>query len=55
MIPYRTRRALRRLCVTVLVLLLIVMALALCWLLWLNRYVIYTRDGAKLDFNLSMD
>ena len=24
-----------------------------CWLLWLNRYVIYTRDGAKLDFSLS--
>ena len=21
------------------------------WLLWLDRYVVYTRDGAKLDFN----
>ena len=24
----------------------------LCWLLWLSRYIIYTRDGAKLDFSL---
>lgn len=55
MIPYRTRRALRKLSVTVLVLLLVAAMVLLLWLLWLNRYVIYTRDGAKLDFNLSLD
>jgi len=54
-IPYRTRRVLRRLCVAVLVLMLIAAVLGLCWLLWLNRYVVYTRDGVKLDFNLSME
>lgn len=55
MIPFRTRRALRKLSVTVLVLLLIAATVLLFWLLWLNRYVIYTRDGAKLDFSISLD
>ena len=34
---------------------LVVLALlALCWFLWLQRYVVYTRDeGAKLDFSTS--
>ena len=54
-IPYRTRQVLRRLCATVLVLALIAAGLLLCWLLWLHRYVVYTQDGAKLDFNLSME
>lgn len=53
-IPYRTRRALRRLCVAVLVLVIVAAALGLCWLLWLNRYVVYTKDGAVLDFNQSL-
>lgn len=55
MIPYRTRQTLRRLCVTALVLLLIAVAVLLLWLLWLNRYVVYTRDGALLDFGLSLE
>ncbi len=55
MIPYRTRNALRKLCVTVLVLVLAAALALLCWLLWLNRYVIYTRDGAKLNFDLSLE
>lgn len=53
-IPYRTRRALRRLCVAFLVLVLIAAVLGLCWLLWLNRYVVYTKDGAILDFDISL-
>lgn len=53
MIPYRTRNALRKLCVTVLIILLAASAVLLCWLLWLNRYVIYTQEGAKLNFDLS--
>ncbi len=55
MIPYRTRNALRKLCVTVLILVLAAALLLICWLLWLNRYVIYTRDGAKFDFGLSLE
>ena len=53
MIPFRTRQMLRRILVTVLVLALLAAVVLSCWVLWLNRYVIYTRDGAKLDFNLS--
>lgn len=41
-------------CVAVLVLVIIAAALGLCWLLWLNRYIVYTKDGAMLDFNQSL-
>jgi len=50
-IPYRTRRFLRGLFATVLVLVLIAVLAAAVWILWLDRYVVYSRDGAKLDFN----
>lgn len=53
MLSFRTRRFLRRLGISVLVLAVLATAALLCWLLWLNRYVIYTQDGAKLDFSLS--
>ena len=50
--PYRTRRALKRLGITVLIVLLAAAVIWLCWFLWLGRFVVYTRDqGAKLDFN----
>ena len=55
MIPYRIRNALRKAGVAILVIALLVTAVALCWLLWLNRYVIYTRDGIVLDFGMSLD
>lgn len=54
-LPYRTQRALSRLCVTLLVLLLIAAVALLCWLLWLNRFVLYTKDGVKLDFDLEQE
>ena len=53
MLSYRSRRALRRLCTVLLVLALLVALGLLCWLLWLNRFVIYTKDGVKLDFGIS--
>lgn len=49
-IPYRTQRLLKRLAVIVLVAVVILALLAVCWFLWLDRYVVYTRDGAMLDF-----
>ena len=52
MIPFRTRQLLRRIAVTVLVLVLIAAVVLGCWVLWLDRYIIYTRDGVKLDFDL---
>lgn len=54
-IPYRTRRAFRRLGIALLILLLIAAVIWFCWVIWLDRYVVYTRDGAKLDFSLNMD
>ena len=51
-IPYRTRQALRRLAVLLLVLLLLAVMIWGCWIIWLSRYVIYTQDGAKIDFSL---
>ena len=55
MIPYRVRSTLRKFAIAALVLLLIAAGVLLCWLLWLNRYVLYTRDGALLDFDLPME
>lgn len=52
-IPYRHRRVLNRIGTVLLILLLILLVAWLCWVIWLQRYVVYTSDGAKLDFNVS--
>lgn len=54
-IPYRTRQLLRNLGIAGMILLLFGIALWLVWLLWLDRFVVYTRDGAKLDFSQSVE
>jgi hypothetical protein len=50
MIPYRTRRFLRRLGTFLLAVTLFGILLALCWTTWIERYIIYTRDGVIFDF-----
>lgn len=52
---YRTRRVLKRLLIGLLVLALIGTGMLMCWLLWLNRYVVYTQAGAILDFNQPLE
>jgi hypothetical protein len=52
-IPYRTRRALGRLGIALLILMLVALVVWLCWVVWLERYVIYSREGATLDLNLT--
>lgn len=52
-IPYRYRRMLRRLGVAALILLLIFIITWICWVVWLQRYVVYSSSGAKLDFSQS--
>ena len=52
-IPYRHQRILRRLGIVALVLLLIFIVVWFCWVVWLQRYVVYTSSGAKLDFEQS--
>ena len=54
MIPYRTRGFLRRFGILLLVVAIVAVAVLICWLAWLDRYVVYTRDrGAVLDFSQS--
>lgn len=56
-IPYRTRRTLNRLGTVLTILILIGLIGWLCWVVWLQRYVVYTSDGATgtahLDFSRS--
>ncbi len=55
-IPYRTRRTLSRVGTALAVLALFLVVFWLCWVIWLQRYVVYTDGGAKLDFaNSSYD
>lgn len=54
-IPYRTRRLLTRIATVVLVLALAAAAVWALWIVWLNRYVVYTRDGAKLNFTMPLE
>lgn len=54
-IPYRTRRRMQRLGVVSAALLLVGILVWLCWVIWLERYVVYTRDGAKLNFDLPQE
>lgn len=51
-IPYRTRQTLRRMALVLLAVLLVAVLVWGCWIIWLSRYVIYTQDGAKIDFSL---
>ena len=52
-ISYRTRQRIKRLASTLGILLAIAIFVWLCWLLWLDRYIVYERgSGAKLDFDL---
>ena len=52
-VPYRTRRVLNRIGITVVSLIVVLVVFWLCWVIWLQRYVVYTDGGAKLDFNQS--
>ena len=52
-IPYRTRQFLLRLLVVLLVVVLVAIIAFLCWFVWLQRFVVYTRDkGAVINTKL---
>lgn len=52
-IPYRTQRVLKKIGYTILALVLVTVLAAVCWFVWLSRYVVYTRNqGAVLRFDL---
>ena len=52
-IPYRTQRMLKRVGTVLMAVLVVGVAAWLCWVVWLQRDVVYTRDGAELDFEQS--
>lgn len=53
-IPYRTRYALKRAAIVLLIVLLAATLVFTCWFVWLKRYIVYTRDdGAILNMELS--
>lgn len=49
---YKTRRFLAGIVPTLLTVLVLVLAAVVCGLLWLQRFVVYTPQGVKLDFSL---
>lgn len=51
-IPYRTRQTLRRIAVILLAIVIFCALFTLCWSTWVERYIIYTRDGIVFDFDL---
>ena len=55
-IPYRTRKILKNVAAVLMIVLLVGLVAGMIWLLWLDRYVVYTRDqGAVLDMSLSQE
>ena len=52
-IPYRTQRAIKRCFSAVLALIVLAVAGTACWMIWVQRYIIYGADGSvRLDFDL---
>ena len=54
-IPYRIRRILKRLGTVLLIFLVVFLLVWVSWVVWLERYVIYSRDGASVNFDLSLE
>ena len=53
-IPYRTQQKLKHLAIILLALLVVGVIVWGLWIIWLQRFVVYTRDeGAVIDFELS--
>lgn len=50
---YKTRRSLQRVLTVVLAVVLVLVLFGFCWNIWVERYVVYTREGATLDFSRS--
>ena len=48
---YKTRRTMHRVFVVVLIIAMLLVLFGFCWNVWVARYVVYTRDGATLDFS----
>lgn len=49
-LPYYTRRRLQRFGLVALIALLVAILIWFCWVIWLERFVVYSREGAQFDF-----
>jgi hypothetical protein len=54
-LPYRTRRRLKTLGIAALALTMLLAVLSLFWVVYLERYIVYTRDGVVLNLELDLD
>lgn len=52
-LTYKTRRTLQRVTTVILAIALVLILFGFCWNIWVERYVVYTREGATLDFSRS--
>ena len=52
-LTYRTKRRLYRAALIGGIVLLVIILVGFCWVIWLERYVVYTREGATLNFDLA--
>ena len=54
-ISYRTRQFIRRLCSGILTTVVVLVVVSLCLFLWLQRFVVYTDEGAVIQFDRVRD
>jgi len=54
-ITYRTRRRLQTIGTIALFVVMLIVIGWFCWVVWLERYIVYTRDGATIDFSVPQD
>lgn len=50
-LTYRTRKRLRAIGLTVGITAVLALVIWVCWVIWLGRFVVYSRDGVRLDFH----
>ena len=54
-ISYRTRQLIRRICRITATVLVVCLVVSVCAVLWLQRFIVYTDEGAKLVFDRPKD
>lgn len=52
-ISYRTKSRLKKLGIALGIFALLAVVFLICWMVWLQRYVVYTREGVRFDFGRS--
>ena len=53
-LTFTTRRRLQRIGIASLILILVLVMIWGCWVIWIGRYVVYSRDGAKIDMDVPL-